>query len=590
MLDGESQFFHITSLVDKCVVTDSDTEAPTLNLGGVDDTGKLIIAYGVARGMQHLHSLNIFHRDLKLLNILYDANGPRIADLGWAKAVKRGEDQSGRRGTFAYAAPEVLNQSCQYDLPADVYSYGCCLWELMTGRLWITELAQRYSGYSCAAIMNEIETHRLRPPLDDPQSPSSELLRRCFGADVNPERRPSFADIVGLLETRPTDYFPNPDIGKFIEYKERVSRPIEPADENLKYLLGQLTNIIHFADGAGLPPGSPYLDQILSCLGLLFGDEGQKNQDVILIARYQILTKGSLDGSEFLRELDAIDSFPPGRPNFGLGDFLIDSTQKVAPNRQRTTIPIPNRNELFRVLRNILAGICCDHPCVLKVHGWNIEQGDEGFSVLIETDEAKPVSFEQFKVWPAVDQSKFLLSAAIGVTELHCYGVFHNNLGDEGSIQVKNGRAQICNFGLLDETASFETDTVACQVLFSYAAEEYSHLVCEMDDVITRGRYETDFRGYIRGVLKYGGQVPFQDFARDIAAEAKPRCFPFDLFFHLVHFPELWRSAERSVDVGTALAELTRGLGPRGKARFAAKVNDQMAAHVREFLPPGFFK
>jgi hypothetical protein len=47
-LDRQSQFSHITSLVDKCLVTVSDNQAATLNLAGADDALKLIIAYGVA--------------------------------------------------------------------------------------------------------------------------------------------------------------------------------------------------------------------------------------------------------------------------------------------------------------------------------------------------------------------------------------------------------------------------------------------------------------------------------------------------------------------------------------------------------------
>lgn len=48
----------------------------------LSDTQKLIIIYGIASGMEHLHSHDIIHRDLKPANILLnDHMYPIICDF-----------------------------------------------------------------------------------------------------------------------------------------------------------------------------------------------------------------------------------------------------------------------------------------------------------------------------------------------------------------------------------------------------------------------------------------------------------------------------------------------------------------------------
>jgi serine/threonine protein kinase len=605
--DDGSAFFHITPYVERQIVTGERNQFgvltnPTLDTANLDQTVRLKIAYGVARGMKHLHQMEIFHRDLKLDNIFYDDNGPRIADLGWSKPVRPGEDHSGRRGTPGYAAPEVLDDTNQYDLSADVYSYGICLWEWMSLRLWGSDLEAEYPD---GMAEDSIRTKGLRPPLKGLNPASRALLNGCFGAETKPEMRYSFSEIVRLFENRPTDYFPRADISKFEEYRGMLDRaPSEPMDENLRFLLEQLTNIIRFGDELGtIPPGSPFLEKILFCLGRLFGlehqpdgergrrpvGEEQPNPEVILVARYQIATNGCLDGSEFVRELEAFRTFPTGRAAFPLEDFLIAPDQPVGANRRRTLIPIPNQTELFRVLRNILAGICCEHPCVLKVHGWNIVKRDDSFSVVIETDTADAFSIADFDTWTALDRSKFLLSAAMGVLELHCRHVFHNNLADDGSLQVKYGRAQICSFGTLDERASFHRDTFDFQALFDRSTAESPRLPPVFPDEVNSGVRESAFEGHIREVLKdETNEGPLRTFSREIKEEARPKSFPFDLFFHLVHSSELWGSRDDSLDVSSAFAELTRGLDEGSMDRFKASVNDQVSTNG--FLRSGFFK
>jgi serine/threonine protein kinase len=87
----------------------------------LDPTAKLVHAYGVARAMEHVHSLGILHCNLRLENIFYDGHGPKVDVLGLHKAIPV---RCADRESVYYMAPEVCaNEGC-YDLSADVYSYG----------------------------------------------------------------------------------------------------------------------------------------------------------------------------------------------------------------------------------------------------------------------------------------------------------------------------------------------------------------------------------------------------------------------------------------------------------------------------------
>jgi len=95
------------------------------------------IARDVARGMAYIHSAGHLHRDLKPDNILLDEHGrAKISDFGLScveqdKAHLCGM-HTGGTGTLRWMAPEVA-QHRPYGMPADVYSYAICLWQVV---LW----------------------------------------------------------------------------------------------------------------------------------------------------------------------------------------------------------------------------------------------------------------------------------------------------------------------------------------------------------------------------------------------------------------------------------------------------------------------
>jgi hypothetical protein len=216
------------------------------------------------------------------------------------------------------------------------------------------------------------------------------------------------------------------------------------------------------------------------------------------------------------------------------------------------------------------------------------------------TEAAVPFSIDEFKRWNSPVQAEFLFSVAIGILEIHCRGVFHNNLNSLQWLQVRNGRAQICNFGLLDDNPSCLKDRDACHGLFECAEEEFYRLQrpCPNQDPGKGAKLllvQFTFEEYIKEVLQHekntkrdeSAPSPLRDLGLKIEEEAQKCDFPLDLYRHLLHSKELWGSTGGPLDVGDVLAQLTVGLDAEEKERFKAAVNEQVAGHGS--LTPAFF-
>lgn len=91
------------------------------------------ILYQLLRGLKYIHSAGIIHRDLKLANIAVNEDVElRILDFGLARTQT--EEMTGYVATRWYRAPEIMLSWMRYDQTVDMWSVGCILGEMLTGK------------------------------------------------------------------------------------------------------------------------------------------------------------------------------------------------------------------------------------------------------------------------------------------------------------------------------------------------------------------------------------------------------------------------------------------------------------------------
>ena len=107
--------------------------------------GFLRVALGAAAGLGAIHEqLEIVHRDVKPSNILLGAQSrAKIGDLGLAQVeggMSRrsmlGSEAAPHPGTPLYMSPEQEREHGYLQYPSDVYSLGCVMFEMLTGKAY----------------------------------------------------------------------------------------------------------------------------------------------------------------------------------------------------------------------------------------------------------------------------------------------------------------------------------------------------------------------------------------------------------------------------------------------------------------------
>ena len=211
----------------------------------------LPIALDIAQGMAFLHKKSIIHRDLKPANILLTRDHrAKIADFGMS-INNHGQELTAETGTYRYMAPEVIRHET-YSSNADVYSFGICLWQLITREIPFATMTPIQAAYAVA------EGHRPEIPASTPLR-LQEIIRSCW--DHDSQRRPSFTYVAMALADYVKMAFSPANVGTLT---------LQIANEMLATVEGNSTINVdfstpvagpqptpHFSSNYGVPPPPP---------------------------------------------------------------------------------------------------------------------------------------------------------------------------------------------------------------------------------------------------------------------------------------------------------------------------------------------
>ena len=187
---AQEKHFLVLELVEGVTLTQRIDRNPLSSLEALE------ICHQIAQGLEAAHNRDIIHRDLKPDNVKITPDGKvKILDFGLAKAYRKESrtadpstsptltdfmtQQGVILGTAAYMAPEQAKGKT-VDKRADVWAFGCILYECLTGR-------QAFKGETAAETLVKVLESAPNLDLLPEGTPAfaGSLIRRCLRKDPN---------------------------------------------------------------------------------------------------------------------------------------------------------------------------------------------------------------------------------------------------------------------------------------------------------------------------------------------------------------------------------------------------------------------
>ncbi|XP_055373325.1 ribosomal protein S6 kinase alpha-5 [Condylostylus longicornis] len=326
-----------------------------------EDEVRIYIAE-IVLALEQLHKLGVIYRDIKLENILLDADGHIvITDFGLSKELSPGSNERAYSfcGTLEYMAPEIVRNNSGHDTAVDWWSVGVLTYELLTGASPFTVVEERNSQQDISRRILRID-----PPIpNDLGADTKDFILKLLVKDPKKRLGKSKAD---ASEIKSHPFFRKLDWEKLA--KKQIKAPFKPVITNeldTSNFSEEFTSLPLRESTAISPPNSNRLFRGYSYVSprhnlkrnpQLQHREPQKE----IISNKWTITNAEKQNSAFYKEYDLNPAI------IGTGSFsACFKCRRKSTNEEFAVKMIRNSHfnrEEVRILR------MCNHPHIVRLH------------------------------------------------------------------------------------------------------------------------------------------------------------------------------------------------------------------------------